>query len=162
MGQQVAQLDYRYMMMMTNSKEYVPFDVLPPYPVRSFTYCNEQVRVDEVQRAMVYTLHSKFHNKKVQHYWMFCKMCAKLQDTIIRVILSKRNAGSTYAPLTNITSVWVMMKTRPMKCIFKLNHLFRISVLLLHVSALQDVAYAQFHQDPLGSLKMALLQCQNM
>jgi hypothetical protein len=31
-----------------------------------------------------------------------------------------------------------MMKERPTKCIFKVNHIFRISVLLLHVSALQE------------------------
>jgi hypothetical protein len=32
----------------------VRFDELPPYPVRCFTYRNEQVRVDEVQRVIVY------------------------------------------------------------------------------------------------------------
>jgi hypothetical protein len=31
-----------------------------------------------------------------------------------------------------------MMKVRPTKCIFKVNHIFRISILLLHVSALQQ------------------------
>jgi hypothetical protein len=31
-----------------------------------------------------------------------------------------------------------MMKERTSKCIFKVNHIFRISVLLLHVSALQE------------------------
>jgi 4-amino-4-deoxy-L-arabinose transferase-like glycosyltransferase len=92
-----------------------------------------------------------------------------------------------------------------MKCIFKVNHIFRISILLLHVSMLHehhlqgaqrisyfttsfinilttdkpnlytfsqcifyfnfgtyDVAYAKFHQDPLRSLKIALLQRRNM
>jgi hypothetical protein len=29
--------------------------LLPPYPVRSFTYRNEQVRADEVQRVIVYS-----------------------------------------------------------------------------------------------------------
>jgi hypothetical protein len=28
--------------------------VLPPYPVRSFTYCNEQVRAYTVSRVIVY------------------------------------------------------------------------------------------------------------
>jgi hypothetical protein len=32
----------------------VPFDELPPYPVRSFTYHNEQFRADELQRVIVY------------------------------------------------------------------------------------------------------------
>jgi hypothetical protein len=32
----------------------------------------------------------------------------------------------------------IMMKERPMKCIFKVNLIFRISILLLHVSALQE------------------------
>jgi hypothetical protein len=32
----------------------------------------------------------------------------------------------------------IMMKERPTKCIFKVNHIFRISILLLHVSALQE------------------------
>jgi hypothetical protein len=31
------------------------FDELPLYPVRSCTYRSEQVRVDEVQRVIVYT-----------------------------------------------------------------------------------------------------------
>jgi hypothetical protein len=31
-----------------------------------------------------------------------------------------------------------VMKERPTKCIFKVNHIFRISILLLHVSALQE------------------------
>jgi hypothetical protein len=30
-----------------------------------------------------------------------------------------------------------MMKERPTKCIFKVNHIFKISILLLHVSAMQ-------------------------
>jgi hypothetical protein len=32
----------------------------------------------------------------------------------------------------------IMMKESPTKCIFKVNHIFRISMLLLHVSALQE------------------------
>jgi hypothetical protein len=32
----------------------------------------------------------------------------------------------------------IMMKERPMKCIIKGNHIFRISILMLHVSALQE------------------------
>jgi hypothetical protein len=31
-----------------------------------------------------------------------------------------------------------MTKERPTKCIFKVNHIFRISILLLHVSAQQE------------------------
>jgi hypothetical protein len=75
-------------------------------------------------------------------------------------------------------------KTNEMHIQRKVNHIFRISMLLLHVSALYerhlqgaqrilmklcvfylctyDVAYAQFHQDPLGSLKMAFIQRRNM
>jgi hypothetical protein len=34
----------------------VCFDELPPYPVRSFTYRDEQVRADEVQRVIVYSV----------------------------------------------------------------------------------------------------------
>jgi hypothetical protein len=32
----------------------------------------------------------------------------------------------------------ILMKERPTKCIFNVNHIFRISMLLLHVSALQE------------------------
>jgi hypothetical protein len=32
------------------------FDELPPYPIRSFTYRNEQVRADKVQRVIVYNM----------------------------------------------------------------------------------------------------------
>jgi hypothetical protein len=32
----------------------------------------------------------------------------------------------------------IMIKEGPTKCIFKVNHMFRISILLLHVSALQE------------------------
>jgi hypothetical protein len=32
----------------------------------------------------------------------------------------------------------IMVKETPTKCIFKVNHIFRISVLLLHVLALQE------------------------
>jgi hypothetical protein len=32
----------------------------------------------------------------------------------------------------------IVMKERPTKCIIKVNHIFRISVLLLHVSALKE------------------------
>jgi hypothetical protein len=32
----------------------------------------------------------------------------------------------------------IMMKERPTKCIFKVNHICKISILLLHVSALQE------------------------
>jgi hypothetical protein len=32
----------------------------------------------------------------------------------------------------------IVMKERPTKCIFKVNHIFRISILLLHVSAMQE------------------------
>jgi hypothetical protein len=57
----------------------------------------------------------------------------------------------------------IMMKETPTKCIFKVNNIFRISILPLHAKiSTYDVAYAQFHQDTLGSLKMALLQRRNM
>jgi hypothetical protein len=32
----------------------------------------------------------------------------------------------------------IMVKERPTKCIYRVNHVFRISLLLLHVSALQE------------------------
>jgi hypothetical protein len=37
-----------------NYPRILPFDELPPYPVRRFTYRNEQVRADEVQRVILY------------------------------------------------------------------------------------------------------------
>jgi hypothetical protein len=46
--------------------ETVCFDELPPYPVRSFTYRNGQVRVDEVSRAIVYTVYTDIANR-TQH-----------------------------------------------------------------------------------------------
>jgi hypothetical protein len=84
-----------------------------------------------------------------------------------------------------------MIKEIPTKYILKVNHIFRISFLLLHVSALYErhlhgaqsilmklcvegdplpvhlygtynVAYTVFHQDALGFLKMALLQRRNL
>jgi hypothetical protein len=69
------------------------------------------------------------------------------------------------------------MKERPTKCIFKVNHIWYLeyqpcsymfrhcrmgSTSYLHLFSTYDVAYAQFHQDTLGSLTMALLQRQNM
>jgi hypothetical protein len=48
----------------------VPFDELAPYPVRSFTYRNEQVRADEVQRAIVYNWRGgacSVHGRHVKH-----------------------------------------------------------------------------------------------
>jgi hypothetical protein len=30
-----------------------------PYPVRSFTYCNQQVRANEVQRVIVYVMETQ-------------------------------------------------------------------------------------------------------
>jgi hypothetical protein len=43
-------------------------------------------------------------------------------------------------PSQNIYNVndEIMMKERPTKCIFKVNHAYRISILHLHVSALQE------------------------
>jgi hypothetical protein len=34
----------------------VLLDELPPYPVRSFTYRNEQVRLDQIQWEIVYNM----------------------------------------------------------------------------------------------------------
>jgi hypothetical protein len=44
------------------------FDELPPYPVRSFTYCNEQVGAMGVQRAIVYRydLHNNYFHTKIR------------------------------------------------------------------------------------------------
>jgi hypothetical protein len=36
-----------------NYPRILPFDELPPYPVRSFSYRNEQVRADQIQRGIV-------------------------------------------------------------------------------------------------------------
>jgi hypothetical protein len=44
----------------------VPFDELPPYPVRSFTYHNEQARVDDVQRVIVYKLNHYPHRRRLR------------------------------------------------------------------------------------------------
>jgi hypothetical protein len=43
----------------------VPFDELPPHPVRSTTHRNKQVRADEVQRAIVYSTTHRIINAKV-------------------------------------------------------------------------------------------------
>jgi hypothetical protein len=40
-----------------NYPRILPFDELPSYPVRSFTYRNEQVRAYTVSRAIVYKLY---------------------------------------------------------------------------------------------------------
>jgi hypothetical protein len=37
----------------------------PPYAVRSFTYLNEQVRLDEVQRVIVYNMNATLTQLKV-------------------------------------------------------------------------------------------------
>jgi hypothetical protein len=37
-----------------------------------------------------------------------------------------------------VNTVHLTMKERPTKCIFNVDHIFRISILLLHVSALQE------------------------
>jgi hypothetical protein len=43
-----------------NYPRILPFNELPPYPVRSFTYRNEQVRLDEVQRVIVDMITQKY------------------------------------------------------------------------------------------------------
>jgi hypothetical protein len=43
-----------------------------------------------------------------------------------------------YLTIGEYFAAWVMMKERPTKYIFKVNHIFRISILLLHVSVLQE------------------------
>jgi hypothetical protein len=48
----------------------------------------------------------------------------------------------------------IMMKERPTKCISKVNHIFRISILLLHVSALQER-----HLQEAQSILMKLCVC---
>jgi hypothetical protein len=45
--------------------EIVWFDELPPYPVRSFTYRNEQVRAYTVSRVIVYNIH--YVSNKLPH-----------------------------------------------------------------------------------------------
>jgi hypothetical protein len=49
----------------------------PPYTVRSFTYRNEQVRADEVQRVIVYIIDSKGNRQCVNR---FCIMTLKLNS----------------------------------------------------------------------------------
>jgi hypothetical protein len=39
-----------------NYPNILPFDELPPYSVRGFTYCNKQVRADEVSKVIVYNM----------------------------------------------------------------------------------------------------------
>jgi hypothetical protein len=39
-----------------NYPRILSFDELPPYPVRSLTHRNEQVRLDEAQRVIVYNV----------------------------------------------------------------------------------------------------------
>jgi hypothetical protein len=45
---------------------------------------------------------------------------------------------SNYNPLMLAITCWNKVKERPTKRIFKVNHKFRISILLLHVLALQE------------------------
>jgi hypothetical protein len=64
-----------------------------------------------------------------------------------------------------------MMKERPTKCVFKEKHILCVpsadntqtgSTPHLHLFGTYDVTYTQFHQDPLGFRKMALLHRRNM
>jgi hypothetical protein len=56
--------------------------------------------------------------------------------TVSTVLLHRLGCGDGVRVQAR-TSVF-LMNERPTKCIFKINHIFRISVLLLHVSALQE------------------------
>jgi hypothetical protein len=42
------------------------FDERPPYPVRIFTYRNEQARADDVQRVIVYILNRFPHRRRLR------------------------------------------------------------------------------------------------
>jgi hypothetical protein len=46
-------LHFRQKLINKQIVKTVSFEELPPYPVRSFTYRNELVRVDEVLRVIV-------------------------------------------------------------------------------------------------------------
>jgi hypothetical protein len=48
----------------------VRFDELPPYPIRSFTYRNEQARADDVQRVIVYKL-NRYPCSPPSHYHLY-------------------------------------------------------------------------------------------
>jgi hypothetical protein len=52
----------------------VSFDELPPYIVRSFTYCNEQVRADEVERVMVCNIYIHTHTNNKFCLNSLCKV----------------------------------------------------------------------------------------
>jgi hypothetical protein len=52
-----------------------------------------------------------------------------------------------------------MMKERPTKCIFKVNLIFRISILLLHVSALQERHLQGAQKDPDEIVRMLRHKC---
>jgi hypothetical protein len=54
----------------------------------------------------------------------------------------------------------IMMKIRPTKCIFKLNHIFRISILLLQLSALQECHLQGAQKDPDEIERMLRHKCQ--
>jgi hypothetical protein len=41
-------------------------DELPPYPVRSFTYRNEQARADDVQTVIMYKLNRYLHSRRLR------------------------------------------------------------------------------------------------
>jgi hypothetical protein len=63
----------------------------------------------------------------------------------------------------NISAAWtmhfqIMMKERQTKCIFKVNHTVRISILLLHVSALQE-RHLQGAQNILTKLCVCYVMC---
>jgi hypothetical protein len=47
-------MNYRCILHSMNYRCILSFNDLPLYPARSFTYCNEQVRADEVQRVIMY------------------------------------------------------------------------------------------------------------
>jgi hypothetical protein len=54
-----------------------------------------------------------------------------------RIIIIETNVMNFLFSLLNINGLYVM-KERPTKCIFKVNYIFIVSVLLLHVSVLQE------------------------
>jgi hypothetical protein len=53
-------LNFREKLINKQIVKTVGFDKLPPYPVRSFTYRNEQVRADEVLTVIVYILYMHY------------------------------------------------------------------------------------------------------
>jgi hypothetical protein len=88
-------------------------------------------------------------------WFMTYSYCVTEKDPYVSVVVDLKPHVTTVLSFINTSHTNEMMiKERPTKCIFKVNHTFRILILLLYVSALQER-----HLQGAQSILMKLCAC---